>query len=814
MTLKTPNWFAFLAFSALLLLVAAACSGQNQSSAPPSEQNQPPAEAATPTSLAATGEVSVPAETNGSPPAVTSVGQAAALIDLRDLPQPEGITPLGPAEVGSLNYQVPLTVAEVVDFYRSLLTDQNWQELSDQGYSDEVNALLYFTQADFKLSLSASQMSEGTTMVSLLNHGNIDLKTLPQTTDAQDESAFPNILIYFSPTALSDVVAFTRQALADQGWHEYTPPGTALATDADSQTLTFIQNGLELTAFITIAPAQDGQSSVQYSTVLLPMDLPLTADASGLEFDKLEPYLSYNGEEGLESLVDFFRQTMSDTGWTELPDSASITENGATLAFAHEGEQMALLVEVLPTEDNQTAVTLRAFDSMSLDEAVANAEPTTEPTTEEAGASQEIGPSGAVVDNLLPDDAQEVAIEATDLSFSSPSPVETLVDFYRETLAADGWQEDTDFAQVDETFAYVEFTRADEAVALTVVNLISAREVSLDLSQAPSLLPAGNEAEEVSTGSPTNDEASPYTVNDWPTPPEATEVSLSGDILKYSIAWDLPTLAEFYRPTFELMELDTGCLDSVAEEEYTSISCSQSNGDLSLNFFAFEGFDQTEVEIDFTNSAVEASTPGDEAGDETEGLTAVDQDGLPLPSDHTGYSSENSTFRRGLIFTSPSDLKTLSDFFQAELPARGYEGIETSEDVSDAGWTFTGPDGNLILTLTSSGDETEGSLIIKNATAAAEAGILPPTGQARIYLVNLSDQALTVLLNDQTFEVPAGAGTESPDDAPMIDLSPNKTYKVTTKAGGSSVTDEVTVGEDEVWSLLLDVQGALPLQMY
>ena len=31
---------------------------------------------------------------------------------------------------------------------------------------------------------------------------------------------------------------------------------------------------------------------------------------------------------------------------------------------------------------------------------------------------------------------------------------------------------------------------------------------------------------------------------------------------------------------------------------------------------------------------------------------------------------------------------------------------------------------------------------------------------------------------------------------------------------GSSVTDQITIGADETWGLLLDEQGTLPLQMY
>ena len=71
----------------------------------------------------------------------------------------------------------------------------------------------------------------------------------------------------------------------------------------------------------------------------------------------------------------------------------------------------------------------------------------------------------------------------------------------------------------------------------------------------------------------------------------------------------------------------------------------------------------------------------------------------------------------------------------------------------------------------------------------------------------------TLKTDDQVIELAPEAGMESPDDAPNLDLPPGS-YDVTTEVGSSSVTDEVTVGPDESWGLLLDEQGAFPMQIY
>jgi hypothetical protein len=197
----------------------------------------------------------------------------------------------------------------------------------------------------------------------------------------------------------------------------------------------------------------------------------------------------------------------------------------------------------------------------------------------------------------LPEDAQGVTYEFSEIIFTSPTEIEALVEFYREALSPDNWEEQVDFSQVDDTFAFVEFDRGDEFIFITIVDFDGAREASIDLSGAPSL--AGSAGDGDSTTAATD--GSGYTIADWPVPPEAQDVDISGDILSFKVSLQLADVAEFYRPTYEMMDLATGCLDDAAD--YTSLSCSVSTGDVTLNFFAFEGADDTEVEIDFVNYA-------------------------------------------------------------------------------------------------------------------------------------------------------------------------------------------------------------------
>ncbi|MCB0191670.1 MAG: hypothetical protein KDJ65_06965 [Anaerolineae bacterium] len=804
---------------ALWLLVA--CGGNSATESPPAEDapiaTEPAAteaEATEATTETAADEESSAEAAAENVPAAT-VAQVVALLNLRTLEMPDGATAMGQSEAGSVNLQVAQSVTDVVDFYRSLLSDQGWQEAED-GYVDAAAATLYFTKDDFAASLSASDMGDGSSTVSLMHHGNISPSTLPQTADAETSFAAPNMFMYFSPTSVTDVARFVRTELANQGWHEYTRPNTATADDPNSQTRSFIQNGLELTAFISTAPAQDNKTAVQYTVLLLPLDMPVEPEADAVELDKSPIYLHYQTPASLDAVAEFYRQEMVALGWEEVTEAAVETPEQVSLTFANTDEEMALQL-LLTADDNQTVVTLGAGLAAPMAEGEDDAESDSlEAETDSSDTSSletETLSTGDIPAAPLPDDATTVKFDPDggELTFTTTTDLAGLAEFYRQEMAALGWEEDTFFAMESESFTSLDFTQGDETVSFSAFDMVGDIEATLDLSNAPSLtgISAEGASEDAGVTTEPSADAPTFTINDWPTPPAATEVNVAGELLSYKVAMPLADLAEFYRPTFEMMDLGTSCLDDAAD--YTSLSCSSGNGDVMLNFFAFEGFEDTEVEIDFTNYnyPVESSSSGSDSGE----LTAELNDGFPLPSDNTGYFSEGTEFSRNLVVTSPSDTTTLLEFYQAELSALGWQEEDSSVDGDTTTVTFSGPDGNLTLTLTPSGGETEIGLASKNPTAAEEAGVLPPAEQARLFLINFSEEELTVTVNDQEFDLAVGAGMDSPDTAPNLDLPPGS-YTVSFTVGGQSLSDSVEVGPNEAWGLMLDAEGVLPLQVY
>ena len=78
---------------------------------------------------------------------------------------------------------------------------------------------------------------------------------------------------------------------------------------------------------------------------------------------------------------------------------------------------------------------------------------------------------------------------------------------------------------------------------------------------------------------------------------------------------------------------------------------------------------------------------------------------------------------------------------------------------------------------------------------------------------NTNEVEAAVTINKQTIKVAAGGGTKGPDGQ-MLDLPPGK-YKFSIKlAGKPASNDEVEVGADETWGLLIGPGGVLPMQVY
>jgi hypothetical protein len=610
---------------------------------------------------------------------------------------------------------------------------------------------------------------------------------------------------------VEEVVEFTRKELAALGWHEYIRPNTSYSEDPTQQSLTFIQNGLEVNAFIGSAPAQEGKTTNQYSVRVLSHALPVMDEASELQFDEHEVYASYMTPADMEAVKNFYGQSLAEMGY-ELVEETNATDG--SLLFSN--DEMPLLVSFPAAEGGQTQVVVRRLEASEVASLIGTAteEETEAPAeTEETGTVAEEGGLSAL--NLpSPEDATvNYEPESEEITVTSPSDIETLVEFYREALPAQGWEEDATFAMVEENFGMLMFAQDEASLDLTFFNdgFSGQTEVSISASG----LAWGDTGGE--TGTETTEAETPeietpgvtFTINDWPIPAEAEEVEIKDDELSFVIDWDFQQVADFYAETYQEWGLGDSCSD--IEPDYTSISCSTggANG-ISVSMNLFDNFDD-KTEASFSFFGLAPAEGGTESGEPAE-LSLTEEEGVPVPSDFESESRIGSEFMQEMSGSSPSSVADLVTLYREGLSAQGWTEQSGAAEVGDdeAKLAFQGPESTLTLSMSAEGGQTTLSLKHKMTAAAKEKGILPPAGQVRLYLGSMNEEEITITLDGQALKVAPTPMDAEPKDTMSVDLEPGQhTYTVP-----GSPEETLELGPDESWMLLIGPDGALPLQVY
>ncbi len=474
---------------------------------------------------------------------------------------------------------------------------------------------------------------------------------------------------------------------------------------------------------------------------------------------------------------------------------------------------------------------------------------------------------------LTPADAQDVAYDADSekITYASPSDVETVVEFYRQSLPAEGWQEDENFGMVKENIASAIFEWGDESLHMSMIVMAGQTEVTVSMSSAPSLvetIESGILTEEGSgtTGSEANvgdtiemgdlsfaviEVTSPEEIN-YSQPFEGNKFIA----LVFTIENRHPsdTLDAYY---LSLGDLSINDHDGNSYQSYSLALREVDDPDVQHNGKIAPG-EQMRGEVEFQVpvnaeelvfaidmarleagkafvALSETEAPPTDSGDSTGTedapsdsgpLSLVEEEGFPVPSDQEYLSTMEGPFAIIVTFSSPSDVDTLVDLYETELSGQGWEFIEHNLDSEVARLYFESGDQKLSIDLRVNDGEispdlagqTSVELTVKDPVAAAEAGILPPPGQTRILLLNSAEVDLTATINQQEFKLtPIPMSTEFPEDPPSIDLSPGQ-YTFTISAPDGSVTShdmeiglDKEIAPDEVWALILDV-GMSPME--
>ena len=184
--------------------------------------------------------------------------------------------------------------------------------------------------------------------------GSLNTSKLPRVTGAKEIFASPAVTNFTSPVSVAQTADTLDKALAAAGWQKYIAPNTAYSQDPAQRSLSLKKGTQALHVFITVAPAQNNATGVQYSVRPLKTDLPFTKDASNIEYSPERPLLTLVTGEPVDKTLDFYRKELAARGWSLWSEKT----NGKATADAPSGDVRANGGSAEYVNDKEPAVTL------------------------------------------------------------------------------------------------------------------------------------------------------------------------------------------------------------------------------------------------------------------------------------------------------------------------------------------------------------------------------------------------------------------------------------------------------------------------
>ncbi len=275
--------------------------------------------------------------------------------------------------------------------------------------------------------------------------GPLDTSRLPRVAGAKEVFASPQSTIFTSPNSVAQTGDAVEKALADGGWQKYVAPSTTSNSDPNSSMLSLKKGTQAVRVFITIAPAQNTATSVQYGALPLKTDLPFTKDASNVEYSPDRPSLALISAEPIDKTLDFYRKELGARGWSMWSEktngkqpadgpSGVVHERGAYAHYITDKDpSVALVLTLQKAEAGKFKVELKEWPVgilASLHQAYLNGDNSNTPPVDVAKLPRLEG-------------AREQTERSSQdrLVYSVPGSVENTIAAAKKLLAADGWKQ-------------------------------------------------------------------------------------------------------------------------------------------------------------------------------------------------------------------------------------------------------------------------------------------------------------------------------------------------------------------------------------
>ncbi len=675
----------------------------------------------------------------------------------------------------------------------------------------------------------------------------VDVRHLPRLEGAQERTGRTSSdrLEYSVAGNLPTTSAAVTKALGGDGWKPYVAP-----LDEVHPTLLAFKRGRQgLSVSFTISVGKNelttDKTVVYYSPTRLNFALAIPDDATDIVFDENRPYLNLITAGTIDGTLEFYRKELAAMGWSPLSaadaaahwPNAKLDEkpaNGAISYFVR-GTQRPVVLSLLRRDDGKTNAEIKVplfAEAQTLE------------------ADKDI--FGLPRPKLVKTAGGIGGTTEHELHAHVLAEVDTVLAFYRREFAARNWKEETQGTVVTPKAVTLNYTspegpgvlKLNHKYDMTIVKIVqqlppkpaakvetprnAAGAVDDVMKQMQQMMrDAGMQQQNTSQAAPAPKAPEPALRQlaenkaPVPVPDTAEDVDFDGadGKLEFSSASGVQAVAGFYRSAMK--ERGWESRSSVINNA-NMVVLNFAKAGKSVSFTIMKMGSKTNVSADgpalkaaATKSDAPAGTAKVSPPATADDLVAEESGGLPIPKRHTISDGTKTTFRRDLKASVPLNLSDVLGFYRRELGKLNWKeeskgAVVTADHVAIM---YTTADGPAELKLGRKDGETSVSLMVKNPNEASKVGVLPKPGQVKILFGNINDAEAAIMFNNKTIKVAAGAGTKAPD-GPMLDLSPGKYRYSITLPGQPTQNDEVEVGADEIWGLMIGPGGVLALQAY
>lgn len=236
-------------------------------------------------------------------------------------------------QMAGLSYEADGDAQTAYDFQKKALVDAKWKE-EPGAYLSKESCSGTYRKNGYALSLMTYGVKPGQANVSFTAHGNVELNKLPVPMGAKLLFAGPASTMYVTDAPPDKTAEAVTTLLAKQGWHPY---GTA------GDVRFFKLNAVQLSAFISTAPAQDNKTSITYSSQLMSADLTAPRGTLRLQYADTTKTLSFDTADSFVDVVKFYQTTLAKSGWKATHETLVKVDLYDTMIFRNPAKDMLTL---------------------------------------------------------------------------------------------------------------------------------------------------------------------------------------------------------------------------------------------------------------------------------------------------------------------------------------------------------------------------------------------------------------------------------------------------------------------------------------